>query len=122
MANKLNITKDKIVLPHFATKENIHGCDCGYVFTEHEATCLATFHFKRDNHIMQSEHVELNEAIANSKLYVDAHNTYLNNHILPSELLQQMNDLIDVFNRVLEREFNPCVVQDLKKLIEKITQ
>jgi len=56
----------------------------------------------------------------NTEIICDALNTYQASNILPSELLQQRNELIDVCQRLLNNELNSNL--KMERLIQKITQ
>lgn len=109
MANKLDITKGEIISKEILNEKGSYV----KIISKHESILGESI----CNITTRNE----GRRDANAKIICDAFNTYQTCELLPSELLQQRNDLIDVFNRVLEREFNPCAVQDLKKLIQKIT-
>jgi len=106
MANKLNITKGdwKIRKTSLSNGAAISG-----VYASQNAGDTELFDSYNNDEIE-----------GNSQLMCDAGNTYQSAYILPSELLQQRNELIDVCQRLLNNEINSNL--KMERLIQKITQ
>lgn len=106
---KLQITQDKLIMPHFADEDT--SCDCSFVLCENCEISPATFHFRKDDSLEQSQNPKIENAKANAMLYMDAHNTYLEHPELPSELLRQnrqMKEALEKAEEALEWYMTEC--------------
>ena len=59
-------SKGEWSLAHFAQENS--NCVCGFVFSNESEECIATIHYKHNDSTEESEHPELETAIANAKL------------------------------------------------------
>lgn len=85
MENKLNITEGNVFTDgwHIMVEKT---SKTGQGYSEHIASVMGAGFEYGDS---------------NTSLYVDAHNTYLNNPVLPSELLKQRDELLKAAKHLL---------------------
>lgn len=106
--SRLNITNVKTEVKHSESKLafNVVGKTLG---GRYKIARFPYFDYGKGNE--KITHKEKSESFVNASLYVDAHNTYNECGILPSDLLRQRDDAIKALKKIIEMNYQNALDQ-----------